>query len=231
MNWLLGIVVAILVINAFIGMKAGLIKTIFSLCSMIVALILTVWLSPYLNDYMRSNEKVYHAVEKKVEKLLPEIDKNTDKNKQVSLIEGLSLPKSIKKALIENNNTQVYKELAVKNFSDYIKGYVTGIVINALAFSVTFILLLILLWIISIALDIISKLPVLHQINKMTGLFAGLIHGLVIVWILFLILTVISSSDLGQKAMVMIAENKFLSLLYNYNYLMNFVLNATKMLL
>jgi len=230
MNWLLIIVVAILVINAFIGMKAGMIKTIFSLCSMIVALMLTLWLSPHVNDYMRGNDKIYNAVSEKVEKVLPLIDKTTDKNKQVSMIDGLSLPKSIKNALIENNNVQVYKQLAVNNFKDYVKGYVTGIVINALAFFLTFIVLFILLWILCIALNVISKLPVLNQINKMAGIVAGLIHGVVLVWVLFILITVFSSSDLGQKAMTMIAENKFLSLLYNYDFLMKFVLNATKML-
>ncbi len=230
MNWLLIIVIAILVINAFIGMKAGLIKTIFSLCSMIIALLLSAWLSPHVNDYMRGNDMIYNAVSTKVEKVLPEIDKGLDKSKQVALIEGMTLPKSLKNSLIENNNAQVYKHLAVKSFKDYLKGYLTGIVINALAFSLTFILLLILLWILSIALDIVSKLPLLHQINKTAGLVAGLVHGLILVWVLFTLLTVFSSSSLGQKAMAMIGENEFLSILYNYNYLMKFILNATKML-
>ncbi len=231
MNWLLIVVVAILAINALIGMKVGMIKTIFSLCSMIIAMVLTIWLSPYINDYMRGNDTIYKAVSNKVEKILPEIDTTTDKNKQVSMIEGLSLPKSIKNALIENNNTQVYKQLAVKNFKEYLNGYITGIVINALAFSITFILIFVLLWIISVALDLISKLPVLNQINKTAGLLAGLVHGLVLVWLLFILLTVFGSSELGQKAMTMIGESEFLSVLYDYNYLMKFVINATKMLL
>lgn len=231
MNWLLIAVVAILVVNSLIGMKAGMIKTIFSLCSMVIALLLTVWLSPYVNDYMRGNDKIYEAVSTKVEKILPVIDKSSDKNEQVTLIEGMSLPKSIKDALIENNNADAYKKLAVKNFKDYVKGYVTGIVINALAFSLTFIVILILLWVISIALDIISKLPLLNQINKLAGLIAGFVHGVVLVWLLFIILTVFSSSEIGQKAMVMIGENQFLSLLYDYNYLLNFVISATKILM
>jgi Colicin V production protein. len=231
MNWLLIVVVAILVINSLIGMKAGMIKTIFSLCSMVIALFLTIWLSPYVNDYMRGNDKIYEAISTKVEKVLPVIDKSTDKNEQVTLIEGMSLPKPIKDALIENNNADAYKKLAVKSFKDYIKGYVTGIVINALAFSLTFIVILILLWVISIALDIISKLPLLNQINKLAGLVAGFVHGVILVWLLFIILTVFSSSEIGQKAMVMISENQFLSLLYNYNYLLNFVIGATKILM
>lgn len=230
MNWLLIVVLAILFVNALIGMKVGLIKTVFSLCSMIIAVILTLWLSPYVNDYMRGNEKIYKGINSKVEKVLPHIKDKADQSERISTIEGLKLPQSLKDSLIENNNTEVYKKLAVKSFKGYISNYLTGIVINALAFSVTFIIILILLWVISIALDIISKLPLLHQVNKMTGLVAGLIHGLVIVWIFCIILTVFGSSQLGQKAMEMIGEDQILSFIYNNNILLDFITSATKIL-
>lgn len=233
MNWLLVAVLAILLINSLIGMRVGFIKTIFSLCSMVVALILTVWISPYVNNYMRGNEKLYDFVNAKVEKVLPLMEDKVDDDEkgQYALIDGLSLPQSLKDALIKNNNAKVYKELAVNGFKGYVSSYLTGIVLNALAFSVTFIVLLILLWIICMALNIISKLPFLNQINKTAGLLAGLLHGLVVVWIFFIVLTVFESSGLGQKAMTMIGENDILSLIYNNNFLIGFVTSAAKMLL
>ncbi len=231
MNWLLVIVIGILIVNSFIGMKAGFIKTIFSLCSMVVAVVLTIWVSPYVNNYMRGNEKIYDYIHTKVEKVLPEIADNGDRNDQVSLIDGLSLPQSIKDSLNKNNNSEVYKELAVEGFKGYVTGYMTGIVINALAFTLTFLVLLIALWVICFVLDIISKLPLLNQINKTAGLLAGLVHGLVVVWIFFIILTVFGSSELGQKAMTLIGENEILSLIYNNNILLGFVTSAAKILL
>ncbi len=231
MNWLLIVVLAILIINTIIGMRVGFIKTVFSLCSMIVALILTIWISPYVNNFMRGNEKFYHSVSEKVEKVLPLIEDKTEEKGENSLIEGLSLPKSLKDSLIKNNNKKVYNDLKVNTFKEYISSYLTGIVINALAFSVTFIVLLVLLWIISIALNIISKLPFLNQINKTGGLLAGLLHGLVVVWLFFIVLTVFESSELGQEAMTLIGGNEILSFIYNNNFLIGFITNATKMLL
>ena len=56
MNWLLIIVLGIIIINAIIGRKVGLIKIIFSLFSFILALILTAWISPSINGILKNNE-------------------------------------------------------------------------------------------------------------------------------------------------------------------------------
>ena len=122
MNWLLVIVLAILVINTLIGMKVGFIKTVFSLCSMVVAVILTIWLNPYVNDFMRGNEKIYDSISTKVEKVVP-IKESTVASEQDSLIQGLSLPQSIKDALVKNNNVDVYKALSINSFKDYVTNY------------------------------------------------------------------------------------------------------------
>jgi uncharacterized membrane protein required for colicin V production len=230
MNWLLLVVIIILVVNALIGLKAGFIKTAFSLLSMIIALVLTLWISPYANNYMRGNDKICDYVSTRVEKILPMIEEKADKKAQESVIDKMSLPKSIKSSLLKNNNAEAYKKLSVNSFKDYMRSYLTGIILNALAFCITFIVLLILLWILSFALNIISKLPLLNQINKMAGLLVGLVHGLVVVWLLFILLTVFGSSAWGQKAMEMIGNDSILSLIYNNNFILKFITSASKML-
>ena len=242
MDLLLIVVLAIIIINALIGMKTGFIKTIFSLCSMIVAVILTIWLNPYVNDFLRDNEKITNAVSSKVEAMVDLSEEKAEEAQQSEtdtieeesqnrIIEGLHLPKSIKQSLLENNNVEAYKDLAVNNFKEYVVDYITGVIINAAAFAITFIVILALLWIVSIALDLISKLPLLNQINKTAGLLAGLVHGLVIVWIFFILLTVFGSTDAGQKALQAIGENQILSFIYNNNYLLRFITGITKMVL
>ena len=166
MNWLLIITGIILLINAVIGMKAGFIKTIFSLVSLVLALVLTVWISPVVKDALKGNEKIYHGVSSGIEKILPLGEEELASEEQTSLIEKLKLPQSIKEKLIENNTVQNYKTLAVDNFKDYIFDYLTDIIINALSFILTFIVIMILLWIICLALDLVSKLPLLNSINK-----------------------------------------------------------------
>jgi uncharacterized membrane protein required for colicin V production len=231
MNVLLIVVLAILVVNALIGMKAGLIKTVFSLFSMIIAVVLTIWVSPYINNYMRNNDKIYEGISSKVEKMLPFSEKEVIDEEQEGFIQELSLPQSIKDSLMKNNTVEVYKEMAIDNFEDYVSSYLTGVILNAMAFIITFVVVLILLWVICFALNLISKLPLLNQINKTAGLVAGLVHGLVVVWIFFILLTVFGSTEPGQKALEMIGQDQTLSFIYNNNYLLKFITNITKIII
>lgn len=221
MNWLLIIVLGVIVINAFIGRKIGLVKIIFSIFSFIIALILTVWISPTVNGMLKNNETFYEKASQKVEDMLfKDQVETTDEN---DIIEGLPLPKSIKESLHENKDKQV------ANIKSYITTHVTGIVINALAFVLTFVIIFVGLWVVSIALSIISKLPILNQINKMAGFLVGGLQGVLIVWILFILITVFSSTELGKSAFEQIESNMILGFLYDENLLLNVVLKAVKM--
>ena len=230
MNWLLFVVVIILLGNAIIGMKVGFIKTVFSLVSLILALVLTIWISPMVKDYMKGNEKFYNSISSKVEKLLPFDEEGIEEKEQDTAIEGLSVPKSIKEGLLKNNTTEHYKEMAITSFKQYVSRYLTEIIINSLSFIVTFVAILILLWIIFMALDLISKLPLLNQANKTAGLLAGLVHGLILVWLFFILMNVFGGSTFGQSVMKLVEENEVLSIIYNNNILLKFITSATKVL-
>jgi uncharacterized membrane protein required for colicin V production len=230
MNWLLIVIGIIILSNAFIGLKTGFIKTVFSLVSLVLALVLTIWISPVMKDFLKGNDKIYGGISHGIEKILPFGDEEVPSENQTSEIEKLKLPKSIKDSLIKNNTAQSYKTLVEKSFKGYISDYLTGIIINALAFSVTFIIIIILLSAICIALNLISKLPLLNSLNKTMGLLAGLAQGLIIVWLFFIVLTVFSSSPFGRDAMELVGESQILSILYNNNYLLGFITDATKTL-
>jgi uncharacterized membrane protein required for colicin V production len=220
MNWLLIIVIGIIVLNALIGRKVGLIKIIFSLLSFAIALALTTWISPTVNGILNNNETFYEKTFQQVEKMLS-LEENESVD-QDDIIEGLPLPKSMKESLMKNKAKQE------ANIKSYITCHVTGIVINAFAYILTFVIVFIALWVVSIALNIISKLPILNQINRTAGLLLGAVQGLVVVWLLFIILTVISGSQLGETAFQQINSSGILSFLYNKNFLLNIVFKAVK---
>ena len=222
MNWLLIIVLGIIILNALIGRKVGFVKMVFSLFSFIIALMLTVWISPSVNKILKNNENFYEKASQKVEEMLfVEQEQTTDEN---DLIEGLPLPKSIKESLQENKAKQE------ANIKAYIISQVTDIAINALAFILTFVLAFVALWVVSIALNLISKLPILNSLNKLTGFAVGGLQGVVIVWILFIVITIFSGTRLGGTASAQIEESTILSFLYSKNFLLNIVLDVTKML-
>lgn len=220
MNWLLIIVLAIIVINALIGRRVGLVKIVFSLFSFIVALLLTTWISPSVNDMLLRNEFFYQKTSQKVEDVLFLKGEETTSDNEETLIDSLPLPKTIKESLQENKEKQ---EASIKS---YITSYVTNIVINALAFVLTFVVIFIVLWLLSIAFNIISKLPILNQINKIAGLLVGGLQGLLIVWILFVLITVISGLEFGQTVIEQINSSKILTYIYEKNILLNIVMSV-----
>lgn len=231
MNIMLLIIVIILAVNTLIGLKVGFIKTVFSLFSMLLAITLTTWISPLVNDFMRGNDKIYNTITSKVDQFLSMEEEEVKSNEEIETIEGLRLPQSLKDSLIENNNKEIYKALAIDNFKDYINNYLAGVIINALSFVITFVVIMAFLWALCIALDLISKLPLLNGVNKTAGLLAGLLHGLVIVWVFFLIITVFGGTKIGQQALEMIGDSEILSFIYNNNLLLKIITSATKMLL
>ena len=230
MNLLVGIVGIILIICAYRGMKRGLIKTVFSIFSMIIALVLTLWLSPIVSKKIQANEDIVNYFTKKIEVAFPAQEVGNKVSDQMNFIEQLPLPQTLKTTIIENNNTDTYVALAVDNFSSYISHAIASIIINALVFIITYLLVTIALRVLCSVLDIISKLPLLNQLNKLTGLLVGAIHGFIIVWLMFVLLTAIAGTELGQKAFLLIEESPLLQYIYNNNLLLHFITNISKVL-
>lgn len=230
MNLLTLIVIGIIVLYTFLGYKAGLIKTIFSICSMIVALVLTIVISPHISTALKEKENVVSYFSEKVDSAL-NLDKiDTTIGDKAEQIKSLPIPESLKKQLLGNDNSNAYSALNVTEFTDYISHSIACIIINALSFVITFIVLLIALRIICMLLDIISKLPVIHQINKLTGLIAGFIRGMITIWLLCIVLTMFSGSNFGKDCFEMINESVFLSIIYNNNFILNFIVDFSKSL-
>ncbi len=70
------------------------------------------------------------------------------------------------------------------------------------------------------ALDLISKLPVINELNKAAGVFAGLLRGIFMVWILFIVVTVFQATAWGGAAIEQIERSRLLERLYDGNLLL-----------
>lgn len=230
-NWLLIAVVAILIGFTINGRRIGFIRTVFTLFSTIIAIMLTVWVSPVINKQVQQNEKFMDYTTKKISKIIDFKDSGNKVTDEVSFINKLPMPKAMKESLVENNNKEVYKTMAVKSFKEYVSESISRMIINSGVFIIVFIIISIALGVICLALDIISKLPVINGLNKTAGLLTGLIQGIVVVWIGFLILTAFAGTKVGQDMFELINSNTFLSVLYNNNMLLKFVTNLGQILL
>lgn len=223
MNIITIIVLIILILCTLAGMKAGLVKTVFSMFSFIAALILTVCLSPLVSNVLQKNEKVTDYFNNKVEAALDLENVTVKAVDQISFIEDLPLPDSIKNSLLEHNTLDIYEKLNVNSFTEYITHVITNMIINSTAFIGTFLVLIIILQILCFVLNIVSKLPVLNSVNKAGGLIAGLLHGLIIIWILCIFITASGSTSFGRSALASINESDILSYIYDNNLIAKYI--------
>lgn len=136
---------------------------------------------------------------------------------QVAAIEKADLPDVFKNLLSVNNNSEIYKELGVDTFAQYVGSYLARLIINIVAFLCTFVLITIVLRAIVFALDIVSNLPVLGFINRLAGGAIGVIGALVIVWTVFVVITLLYTTSFGKEMYRMIQSDAILKTIYEYN--------------
>ena len=226
MNWILIAVIVIIGALAFIGFKKGMIKMVFSLVSTIAALLIAMLFSPVVAGMMKSNEAIVGFFDEKIAAVVDfsseEVKEETEEEQQ-SWIDSLPLPETFKQSISENNTEENYLSMQVDRFEEYACRQITNMIINAIAFVVTLVLAIIALAILCKTLDLLAKLPLLKQINAAAGLAAGAAEGLLVVWILFVILTMFAGTEFGSEAMGMIAENPLLDFLYKNNMVSKFI--------
>lgn len=224
MNWLFWVVAVFIGYHVVDGFRRGFIRKSVSAVSLILTLVLVTCLTPRITTFLQEHTSVYKNLQEKCSELFMDEDYDeTVKTDQVQMIENMNLPDNVKKMILENNNAEAYDLLEVTGFYDYIGAYLANLILDTMAYLLTFVVVFSLLRIVLLALDVVTMLPVLHGINKLAGGVLGLAVAVVLIWIVFLLVTILCSGELGRQFFALIQENQFLLLLYNQNAIMKTV--------
>lgn len=220
------------------GHWKGLIRLAVSMLALIVTLVIVRFAMPYATEFIKENTSIYSWMVERMETAFqveeppkdewPEMSGDTSAAFQRRFIEEMELPEEIKELLIENNNSEVYRMLGVDAFAGYIGNYLAHLMLNFIGFVVLFLLVYVGLRLLAGALDLVARLPILSGMNQLAGAVLGGVHGLIYVWIFFLILTIFSRSALAGKLMPQIRSSVWLSYLYRYNLISRLVLGIVR---
>lgn len=126
------------------------------------------------------------------------------------------MTKYIQEAVAENKgNTEEAAKQAAKSVAD--------IIINAGTWILVFILARVILIFAKSILELIVKLPVIKQMDKIGGVFYGILEGLVIIYVAFAILSFVS--PMFDSAEVLSAVNKAAigGQIYNNNIILKLI--------
>ena len=186
-----------------------------------------------LENYGKNEEKkeIQEKPEKKVQ--TKKKDKNIKKGESGISMDERYLPykmltenkavEEIVSDILKNEHIKKAKEDIQKEVNHRVAIYLTGIVINSGTFIAVYFILSVGLFVLSRVLNIISKLPVLNELNRMGGGIVGIFQGLVIVWLIFTLMMVFIDKPFVQEAMEQIENNFFLNLLYESNIFAKFI--------
>lgn len=231
MTYLDYILIGIIILFVIIGFLKGFIKMVFELLSTIVSVIIAYMFYSQVSAWIIKNTGLYNFITDRVIQALnlKALTSNvTAPQDQIQFIQNLNLPGFIKNNLIQQNNPVIYDLLKATKLDEYIGGTIATLAINALSFVILFFIALFVLKILSHVFNIISKLPVIHQLNKLGGMAAGLIEGILLVWLICIVLSFIVSLQGDGQLQELINQSKVTYYFYNQNVILKYIADLTK---
>jgi uncharacterized membrane protein required for colicin V production len=229
LTWLGAAVICVLAVTVSRGYKRGFIREIVSFFFVFLAIAVSWAINPYVNDFFMENTPVYRMVRESCQNFVSAGDDQEqqpdEQVEQNSFIEALELPDLIRKGLESNNKEEVYTYLAVDTFGEYVSEALARMIVNGLSFVVSYMLASVILRLGTWVLNFLAGLPLLKSANKLAGGLVGLVKGVLFVWIAFLALTVLCSTEIGKQGLALIERDTFLSLLYEYDIFVNFFMS------
>jgi len=217
---LLIIMLIILVAFMLSGYNTGIIKLVLSCVSILAALLLTYLLTPTIKDaFVKTGayESIVDSVRDSLDK--DEAFRNAADDSVSKVTSNLNLPKEVKSFLNDNDTDEVYDKLNVSSAKEYVAAQITNVGVSAATFAIVFIICFVLVSIIINTLDLISKLPVINEINKTAGLVVGFIEGLVVIWLAFIVINFLGTTQASDFLYSQIEENAIVAFVYNNNLL------------
>ncbi len=139
---------------------------------------------------------------------------------QQEAISEADLPDIFKDLLSVNNNSEIYEELGVETFAQYVGNFLSKLIINIVSFLGIFLIVTIILRAGIFALDIVEDLPVLGILNRLAGGAVGFACALIIVWVLFIVVTLLYTTVIGKDMYDTVQGNGMLKMLYDCNPIM-----------
>ena len=182
-------VIAVAALFTWFGYRKGLIRTIFSLLSIVASLVLAWMLYPVV-----SNVLVGFGLHSFIAGAAGKV-----------LVGEAQLP-AIFSGLVDNTAA----------------GAAT-LIVNIISLILVFVLCKLLIMVIGKALDIVGKLPVIRQFNKLGGIVAGFAKGVLFCYIIFALLVVFAPMQNHGEVQKAIDSSTIASKMYYDNLLLKMI--------
>lgn len=222
MNWILLVSIVILAGNIVWGLSKGFLRVAFSLVQWLLVFFILSKGAPVVATYIMENtslpQKLIEQCEKQLEKSVTEmIDPNVGSNlvaEQGDLSEmGIRIPMILADSLLKK--TGVYGRMA--------EG-IAQMAVQGLSYIIVLLITVILLFLLNRALGIVDKIPVISGVNRLLGVAAGFLKGMIVIWLGFAIVAFCIGTSWSQFVISYIYEAPVLIWIYENNLLLSLFL-------
>jgi len=204
------IIIAIMVLCIFLGYKRGLIGVVFKILSFLIALVVTFILYIPVSNFIINNTPIDDNIKNAI------IEKFSDKE-TVEKKEDNGMPDMVND-YINQNITEVKDagmEIVAKNIS--------VIMVKLMVWLILFLVIRIALIFVKAIISLVEKIPVIKQFNKAGGTIYGILEGLLIIYIVLAIVSVISPLINNTGVLGAINDSYIGSFMYNHNILLKII--------
>lgn len=206
------VIVAIILLCVLMGYKRGLTGCLVKLLAFFVALAIAVILFKPVSAIIINNTQIDEKIQTSIVEVFESEDSESEENQNNSPIMKYVSDE------IENATEEKKKEIVNNVAQD------TSVkIVNILAFILLYILARILLIFVKFIANIITKLPIIKQCDKIGGVLYGVLQGLLTVFILLALITFISTIVNQYALLEMINKSYIGSILYNNNILLKVI--------
>lgn len=177
------IIIAIILLSTFLAYKKGLITLAIQLVSVIIAVVLTLLLYKPVSNVIINvtgiDEMIQNAILEEANDIMTNNQENA--NQVVESIQNNMLPETARTISIN--------------------------IIQGAVILILYVIIRIILRFVTALANLVAKLPILNQFNKLGGVIYGILRGLLIVYILLLLVNVSGEIDAKNKVYTTVEES------------------------
>ena len=212
------IIIAVIALCTFLGYKKGLIKLAVGILGFFLAIIIALILYTPISNFIINNtnikDNIKNAISDTVKSYVIKEENAEGEEKQqeskvmVTYIDGIVAKQ---------------KEMIVTGEKELIDTVSDNVAVNIIRIGVAlavFIISKLILIFINVFADLIGKLPIIKQFNKVGGTIYGVIQGILIVYIVFAIISLIAPMLNNTDFLEQINNSLIGNIVYNNNIIL-----------
>lgn len=210
------IILALIALSIFIGYKRGLIKCAINVLSFFIAILVVILLTTPISNLIINNTKIDDNIKTTI---LEKIDFNNVSAEDLKLDENNSNSPEVVRDYI-NDLTKG----ATDNVADVLAENISIMIINIAVAIILFIGTKFALVFVKVLADILGKIPLIKQFNKAGGIVYGVASGVVRVYLILAIISIIVPVLANGSIVDAINSSMIGKAMYDNNILLKIIL-------